>query len=334
MGSGKTRNIGAAAAEDGCVSTSRGPLRFGLVAVALAVAAAVTSCGTGVLAPPSTGSGATQAAPAPTPAPTNPVTAIPKGEVPLVHLAAVGDTGTADEAERATAAAMDATETGREYDALLLLGDLIYEDGDPARIHDAVFTPFAGVLDGGTQLVPVLGNHDIRRGAQEEIMRALGRAETRYVQQIGPLRIVVLDSTQVDDPQQTAWLEQVLSEPVAADDWTVVAMHHPAYSAGEHGRDSDVLDLRARWAPVFARHRVPLVLAGHDHDYQRSLPQDGVTYVVAGAGAKLRETGSESFTAFSTSVHSFVDLLVFPDRLELRALDQQQQLVDSVLIPR
>lgn len=144
----------------------------------------------------------------------------------------------------------------------------------------------------------------------------------------------MLDSTKVDDPQQTAWLEQVLSEPVAADDWTVVAMHHPAYSAGHHGRDPDVLDLRARWAPILARHHVPLMPAGHDHDHQRSLPQDGVTDVVAGAGATLRDTGSEPFTAVSTSTRSFVDLLVYPDRLELRALDQQRQVLDAARIPR
>lgn len=254
----------------------------------------------------------------------------PRG-APSVRVAVAGDTGTADAAARGTAAAMDTQEAAREFDALLLLGDLIYETGDPGLVGPAVTDPFAGVLDAGTQLVPLLGNHDVEQGAQQEILAALGRSSSWYEQRIGPLRLVVLDSTRADDPAQTAWLEQVLATP---SDWTVVAMHHPAYSAGYHGADTDVLDLRARWAPLFARYRVPLVLAGHDHDYQRSLPQDGVTYVVSGAAAKLRPTGSRPFTAVSASTRHFVDLLVYPDRLELRAVDQDGRLVDAATINR
>lgn len=253
---------------------------------------------------------------------------------PSIRVAVAGDTGTADAAEQRTAMVIDGQEAAREYDALLLLGDLIYETGDPALVGPAVTDPFAGVLDAGTQLVPLLGNHDIKQGAQQQILAALGRSTSWYEQRIGPLRLVVLDSTRIEDPAQTAWLEQVLATPDSPTDWTVVAMHHPAFSAGYHGADADVLDVRDRWAPLFARYRVPLVLAGHDHDYQRSLPQDGVTYVVSGAAAKLRPTGSQPFTAVSASTRHFVDLLVYSDRLELRAVDQQGRLVDATTITR
>ncbi|GAA2553868.1 metallophosphoesterase family protein [Pseudonocardia hydrocarbonoxydans] len=153
------------------------------------------------------------------------------------------------------------------------------------------------MLDGPTRLVPVLGNHDVVRGEQDA---------------------------------QTAWLDRALAVPDPPGAWTIVAMHHPAFSAGAHGTDADVLDLRARWAPIFARHRVPLVLAGQVHDHQRSRPQDGVTYVVSGAAAKLRPTESQPFTAVSTSTRHFLDLAVHPDRLELRAVDQDGRLVDTV----
>jgi hypothetical protein len=79
---------------------------------------------------------------------------------------------------------------------------------------------------------------------------------------------------------------------------------------------------------------VPLVLAGHDHDYQRSTPQDGVTYVVSGAGAKVRPTGSRDSTAVSSSTLHYVDLLVYEERLVGRAIDQSGRLVDSFTIDR
>ena len=63
--------------------------------------------------------------------------------------------------------------------------------------------------------------------------------------------------------------------------WTIVVLHHPPYSAGYQGSND-----RRRATPSrrsFERYGVQLVLSGHDHDYQRSTPINGVTYVVSGA---------------------------------------------------
>ena len=85
------------------------------------------------------------------------------------------------------------------------------------------------------------------------------------------------------------------------------------------------MEVREAWSPLFAEFDVPLVLAGHDHDYQRSRPQDGVTYVVSGGGAKLRPTGREDFTAVSDSVLHYLDLLFYDDRIVGRAVDHSGQ---------
>ena len=252
---------------------------------------------------------------------------------PLVRVAVAGDTGTGDSSEEATAEQMteQAQADGGSYDALLLLGDLIYEDGEVDRVDDAVTQPFAALLESGTTLVPVLGNHDYVSDEQTQIMDALGRDTTWYATRTGPLRVIVLDTEQTGDPGQTAWLQETLRTPQPSGTWTVVAMHKPAYSAGQHGSDKDVQRL---WAPLFDRYDVPLVLAGHDHDYQRSKPINGVTYVVSGAGAKLRPTGHDDFTAVSASTLHFVDMLVYSDRIVLRAIDQAGMLVDMFTLRR
>jgi hypothetical protein len=123
----------------------------------------------------------------------------------------------------------------------------------------------------------------------------------------------------------------VLAEKQPPDTWTIATMHHPAYSAGEHGSSMNV---RRAWSPLFEEAGVPLVLAGHDHDYQRSTPQNGITYVISGGGSKLRETGREDFTAVSASILHYVDLLVYEDRLEGRAIDHDGELIDSFTIRR
>lgn len=249
--------------------------------------------------------------------------------LPEVRIAAAGDTGTGDADQAATADEMVAQSRDDPYDALLLLGDLIYPDGDAAQADTAVTEPFAPILDDGATLIPVLGNHDYLSGEQQEILASLGRPDPWYVERIGSVRVVVLDSTQVQDQVQTEWLRDTLAEPQPTGTWTVVAMHHPAYSAGEHGSD---LSVRQTWGPLFAAADVPLVLAGHDHDYQRSEPQDGVTYVVSGAGAKTRPTGKAGFTAVSASTLHYLDLLFYDDRLVVRAIDQSGVLVDTFAI--
>ena len=252
---------------------------------------------------------------------------------PLLRVAVAGDTGTGDAAEEATAEQMteQAQANGGPYDALLLLGDLIYEDGGADLVEDAVTEPFAALLENGTTLVPVLGNHDYVSDEQTQIMDALGRDTTWYATRIGQLRVIVLDTERTDDPNQTAWLHTTLGTPQPPGTWTVVAMHKPAYSAGHHGSDEEVQRL---WAPLFDQYDVPLVLAGHDHDYQRSKPINGVTYVVSGAGAKLRPTGHDDFTAVSASTLHFVDMLVYSDRIVLRAIDQDGMLVDMFTLRR
>jgi hypothetical protein len=103
----------------------------------------------------------------------------------------------------------------------------------------------------------------------------------------------------------------------------------PPYSGGYHGSD---LTAREQFAPLFAGYGVDLVLSGHDHDYQRSSPIDGVTYVVTGAAAKLRPTDRADFTAVAWSTNSFVDLAVYDDHVELQAIDQSGRVFDVATV--
>lgn len=250
---------------------------------------------------------------------------------PQVRIAVAGDTGTGHAREYATAKQMTVQGRDRTYDALVLLGDLVYGGGDADRVDEVVTDPFARVLASGAELVPVLGNHDYDGGEQHEILAILGRSRSWYVERVGPVRVVVLDSERVDSQRQARWLRRVLAAPQRAGTWTIAAMHHPAYSAGEHGSTPEVQDA---WVPLFERYDVPLVLAGHDHDYQRSVPIDGVTYVVSGAGAKLRDTGRERFTAVSSSTLHYLDLLVYRNRMVGRAIDHDGRLVDRFRLTR
>lgn len=249
---------------------------------------------------------------------------------PLIRLAAAGDVGTGKQPEYDTVEAMTDVSKKRRFAKVLLLGDLVYENGDPRLVRDRVLKPFRPLIRRGAELVPALGNHDYIMKRPDAIMRRLGRHRRYYVERSGAVRIVVLDSNRVTE-RQTRWLRRTLRRQPRGLRWTIAIMHHPPYSAGAHGSDMRV---RRAWSPLFARFDVPLVLAGHDHDYQRSRRIRGVTYVVSGGAAKTRPTGTEPFTVISRSVLHFTDLIVFRHRIVGRAIDHKGKLVDRFVVRR
>jgi UDP-2,3-diacylglucosamine pyrophosphatase LpxH len=246
---------------------------------------------------------------------------------PDVRIAVAGDVGEGEEEEWRTANAIDALAQGDAYEALLLLGDNVYPDGDPDRLRETVFQPFGMVLRDGTRLLAILGNHDIAGGRGLEHIRGLGMPWRWWTVAIGDVRIVGLDSNLVSSDAQMRFLQETLES--ATETWKIVAIHESPYSAGYQGSN---LEVRDRFVPIFERYGVQLVLSGHDHDYQRSRQIRGVTYVVSGAGGRTRGTGEDTFTAASWSVLSFIDIAVFEDRLELRAVTQDDRWFDSVTI--
>ncbi len=243
-----------------------------------------------------------------------------------LHLVLMGDIGDSGPRLDATADAVTRLDRAQRIDGLVLLGDNVYPEGDPAGLPDTVFRPFAPVLDHAT-LDAVLGNHDIKDGHGDAQAEALGMPGRRWARHVGDVLLVGLDSNHPDDPEQRAWLEDTLA--AATEPWRIVLLHHPPYSAGYQGSD---LDAREAFAPLFARYGVSLVVSGHDHDYQRSTPIDGVTYVVTGGAAGTRRTGEDDFTAVSFSWHHVTELGVYPDRLVLRAVNQDLRVADEAVI--
>ena len=75
---------------------------------------------------------------------------------------------------------------------------------------------------------------------------------------------------------QRRWLERELAgaRRRPAVDWIVVCMHQVVMSSANfNGAD---LGLRQQWAPLFDAYGVDLVVAGHEHHYERSHPVRGV----------------------------------------------------------
>src|SRR5262245_23790719 len=97
------------------------------------------------------------------------------------------------------------------------------------------------------------------------------------------------------DGAQRDWLDRTLRR-LRADrgiDWIVVVMHQVAMSSANfNGAD---LGIREEWLPLFDRHGVDLVLAGHEHHFER-------THAVRGADhANTAPSGKDLLTPIPRS---------------------------------
>jgi len=74
---------------------------------------------------------------------------------------------------------------------------------------------------------------------------------------------------------QRAWLEGELAEAQQSGDidWIVVCMHQVAMSSA-HFNGAD-LGIRQHWLPLFDTYGVDLVVAGHEHHFERTFPVRG-----------------------------------------------------------
>lgn len=217
------------------------------------------------------------------------------------------------------------------FDFMMHTGDIAYTSGTEAQLQEQFFRMYEPTLRSFAAF-PTAGNHDY--GANDGaaflgsfVLPENGDAERSYSFDWGDVHFVALDTERIGT-EQAAWLDADLS--ASSLPWKIVFAHRPPYSSGEHGSDAA---FRRHFAPVLESHRVPLVLNGHEHDYERTKPQNGVTYVVTGGGGhSTRPVGSSGFTAFAESVLHFVYVEITGRRLLLHAIDGIGREFDQALI--
>jgi acid phosphatase type 7 len=231
----------------------------------------------------------------------------------------------------------------------------------------AYFHVWRQPLNGPANTVfPIRGNAGDIASFQEAAGKGYPRAAS-FSFDLGPVHWTVIDSHAFMDwtrPDLLAWLEADLAG--AKRPWKFVMLHHaPFHSTRKHAEQQRMRVL----APLFEKHGVKLVFAGHVHNYQRThpirfSPQDaahplggreripgkvtrdekkGVVYVVTGAGgAGLHDPGSsgkpqlwQEFTAkFEARQHSFSQLEATAGKVTLRQIGADGRELDFFELAR
>lgn len=185
-----------------------------------------------------------------------------------------------------------------------------------------------------------------------------GLEETVYYIDYQGARIVSLNTNREFEPQ-AAWFDRIMQGCKAQ--WTIVTMHHPVFSTA---RRRDNPQLRAALQPLFDRHRIDIVLQGHDHTYGRTVrmrhtgdateaveksaeapeanvplglrardDQTGTVYVVSVSGPKMYDLNPKPFmvkVAENAQLYQIVDVSL--EQLRYSAFTATGELYDRFLL--
>src|SRR5215831_617818 len=248
-----------------------------------------------------------------------------------------GERGTGNRDQIGIARQMFDAHRQSAFDFAVAVGDNIYPNGSARYFTKHFEQPFAALLKERVSFHAVLGNHDVQEGRQDQCQYPLfnmgGRNYYTVKQGDGLLDLFMLDSTDCDTAQ-IGWLEQQLKGSTAR--WKLAVLHHPLYSSGKkHGSD---LTLRKKLEPLFVRYGVNAAFSGHDHIYERTIPQQGIQYFVTGAGGNTRRGGVDLRSPFRAASYDednhFMVIEVEHQQIRYAAVSETGTIIDrGVILP-
>ena len=175
-----------------------------------------------------------------------------------------------------------------------------------------------------------MGNHD---STTERFYKPFNmNGQQYYTYKKGNVQFFVLDSNYMK-PEQLSWLQKELQN--SGTDWKICYFHHPLYSSGSfHGPSTE---LRLSLEPLFVKYGVQVVFAGHEHVYERTKPQNGITYFTEGASGELRKGNLKKTDLTAVGYdqdRSFMLIEISGDELNFQTISRTGKTVDSGVIQR
>ena len=245
----------------------------------------------------------------------------------------MGDFGTGKREQYELGEQMARVRSQFPFELMLTVGDNIYGGSKPADFVKKFEAPYKALLSAGVKFYASLGNHDSRQQSAYALFNMDGKTHYTFKAPKQDVRFFALESSYLD-PTQLQWLERELQS--SREDWKIPYFHHPLYSSGDrHGSD---LRARKTLEPLFVKYGVSVVFSGHDHVYERVMPQQGITYFVVGSSGQLRKGNIDrgtGFTAYANAVEqAFLAAEISGDQLYFNAVSRSGKVIDAGVVER
>jgi len=224
-------------------------------------------------------------------------------------------------------------------DFILHTGDLLDNGDDYGLWGTEFFGPLKEVLP-GIPLYPTHGNHDGSPTGNYKKLFSLPGDGIRYSFRWSNAEFFTFDSDVKAGALLDAakWLDEQLAASKA--DWKIVWSHYPIFSSGEHTMHTG---LREAIEPVLSRNRVPIVFAGHNHGYERTVgivsrSCEGcapVQYVITGGGgANVHSFRKVTWDELALPIHHICTVAVNGRHLSFAAIGLDGKVFDRLELDR
>ena len=248
-----------------------------------------------------------------------------------VRFVLIGDTGTGTEKQQDLANLLLRSRQVFPFEFVLLVGDNLYGGEKPADYKTKFEDVYRPLIDQQVKFYAALGNHDEPAQRFYEHFNMDGKEYYRFTR--GNVAFYALNSNYMDK-KQIDWLQTELAKDRS--DWKIAFFHHPPYSSG--GKHGSSTQLREIVEPIFTRYNVNVVMAGHEHFYERIKPQKGIFYFISGAGGKLRKGDVKEGSSLTAKAYdqdmSFMLVEIVKDTMHFQVLSRTGETVDSGVLPR
>ena len=245
----------------------------------------------------------------------------------------MGDFGNGRREQMELAQQMAKVRAQLPFELMITVGDNIYGGNRPQDFVRKFEIPYKPLLDGGVKFYASLGNHDSRQQSVYAPFNMGGRTYYSFKPARGNVRFFALETSYLDPPQ-IQWIEKELQG--SGEEWKIPYFHHPLYSSG--GRHGSDISKRRVLEPLFIKHGVSVVFAGHDHLYERIAPQNGIVHFVVGSSGQLRKGNINRRTGFTAAVNAteqaFLVAEIDGDELHFNAVSRTGKVIDSGVIQR
>jgi hypothetical protein len=256
-----------------------------------------------------------------------------------VRFAAIGDSGRGDQPQYQISAQMQAYRAVFPYDFVVMLGDNIYDSWTPEDYRQKFELPYKPLLDGGVSFYAAIGNHDDAAQPNYPLFNMGGqryytfKPKSLAAQLAGTdVRFFMIDSERLDRPQ-LEWIDREMGGSNA--EWKIPIFHRPIYTSGRYGFAAR--GLRRSLEPLFVKHGVKAVFSGHEHFYERTKPQQGITYFISGGAGSLRANdirpSNLTDAGFDQDYH-FMLIEISGDDLYYQAIARTGATIDSGVVHR
>ncbi len=191
------------------------------------------------------------------------------------------------------------------------------------------FVPNQEALNATTPWVNSPGNHE----DWGELTRAFTQSPTGdpdyFSFDYGDAHILILNTEIADGPGSDLWNFAAADLAATTQTWKLVAFHKPAYSAGSHSPDADML---AMTSAIFEPNGVDIVLAGHNHYYQHNVVNDIHHMVLGSFGGPLSNPGSAWYTQYAEKTECFAIFDTSPSQLTMTTYRGDGSVLETIVL--